>query len=93
MRRLKDAKRLSWVRSQGCLICGRFSQAHHLMFAQPSAMGMKSGDEWAVPLCADHHRELHEYGDERTWWDLKGVDPVNWLEAHSWKQGTKMRPG
>lgn len=56
-------------------------------------MGLKSGDEWAVPLCAEHHGELHAYGNEETWFALKGVDPRAWLEAHSWKRNTKMRPG
>lgn len=84
--RAKDNKRLAWVRMQGCLICQRWSQAHHLMFAEPSAMGKKTGDDWAVPLCADHHAELHAYGDERTWWDLKGVDPVEWCKRSGSRQ-------
>jgi hypothetical protein len=56
------------------------------MFAEPSAMGMKSGDNWAVPLCADHHGELHSYGDEKTWWDLQGVDPIKWCEQFGLKE-------
>lgn len=48
------------------------------MFAEPSAMGLKSGDNWAVPLCHTHHTELHMRGDERVWWDLHGVDPIDW---------------
>jgi hypothetical protein len=50
------------------------------MFGEPSAMGLRSGDDYAVPLCATHHRQLHAHGDERTWWALKGVDPMSWLE-------------
>ncbi len=84
--RVKDKKHLSWVRSQGCLICERWSQAHHVMFAEPSAMGKKSGDDWAVPLCADHHTEVHAYGDERTWWDLKGIDPIEWCKLYGSRQ-------
>jgi hypothetical protein len=84
--RVKDKKHLSWVRSQGCLICERWSQAHHVMFAEPSAMGKKSGDDWAVPLCADHHTELHACGDERTWWDLKGIDPIEWCKLYGSRQ-------
>jgi hypothetical protein len=56
------------------------------MFAEPSAMGKKSGDDWAVPLCADHHTELHAFGDEKTWWDLRGVDPVEWCKLNGSKQ-------
>jgi hypothetical protein len=50
------------------------------MFAQPSAMGSRSADDFAVPLCAEHHRQLHAAGDERVWWALQGVDPMVWLE-------------
>lgn len=45
-------------------------------------MGLKSGDDWAVPLCHKHHMDLHSYGDERLWWDLQGVDPIAWCNAH-----------
>jgi hypothetical protein len=50
------------------------------MFAEPSAMGLRSGDDFAVPLCALHHRALHACGDELTWWATQGVDPMSWLE-------------
>jgi hypothetical protein len=50
------------------------------MFGEASAMGLKSGDDFAVPLCAEHHRQLHAAGDERSWWAIKGVDPITWLE-------------
>ena len=64
--RMRSSRHLAWVRTNGCLVCGRHSHAHHLMFAEPSAMSKKSGDDWAVPLCPEHHRELHAYGDEKT---------------------------
>lgn len=83
MRRIRDPKHLAWIRTQGCLICGGLSQAHHLMTSQPSAMGLKSGDDQAVPLCPAHHRELHDHGDEDRWWALKGIDPKAWLERSS----------
>ena len=39
-------------------------------------MSTKPSDEWVVPLCATHHRALHDAGDEEGWWkDLK-VDPI-----------------
>ena len=84
--RIKNSRHLIWVRQQGCLICGGFSHAHHLMFAEPSAMGKKSGDNFAVPLCPKHHTELHMYGDEKTWWDLKGIDPMDWCNQYGLKQ-------
>jgi hypothetical protein len=84
--RIKNSKHLVWVRQQGCLLCGGFSHAHHLMFAEPSAMGKKSGDNFAVPLCPKHHAELHMYGDEKTWWDLKGIDPMEWCKQYGSEQ-------
>lgn len=42
-------------------------------------MGLKTGDQWTVPLCHKHHMELHSEGfPERTWWALKGIDPLTW---------------
>ncbi len=75
--RRKDKDHLKYLRTQPCLICGRSpSQAHHLRHAQPRAMGLKSGDEWAVPLCAIHHRALHEAGNEAGWWQGHKIEPI-----------------
>lgn len=46
-------------------------------------MGRKSGDDFAVPLCAACHHSLHAAGNEPTWWAMQGVDPFTWLTA--WK--------
>jgi hypothetical protein len=43
---------------------------------QPRALGRKVSDEFVVPLCRTHHRELHRSGDERSWWKSAGIDPV-----------------
>ena len=40
-------------------------------------MGRKVSDEFAVPLCVGHHRELHGYGDERKWWQKRRIDPAD----------------
>ena len=50
-------------------------------------MGQKVSDEFAVPLCRGHHREVHRSGDEAAWWDRQGIDPTPaartlWLESH-----------
>ena len=72
-KRIRDKEHLKFVASQPCLICGRQpSDAHHLRFAQPRAIGMKVSDEFTVPLCRTHHRQLHDAGNEVAWWeDLK----------------------
>ena len=73
-KRLRDKAHLKFVASQPCLICGRQpSDPHHLRFAQPRAIGLKVSDEFTVPLCRGHHRQLHQTGDERAWWDSHRV--------------------
>jgi hypothetical protein len=80
-RRIRDKKHLKAVAQQPCLVCGRSpSHAHHLTFVQPRARGLKTSDEWVVPLCYLHHRELHDRGDEREWWRDKTIDPVGVAE-------------
>jgi DNA recombination protein Rad52 len=69
-KRLRDKAHLKFVASQPCLVCGRQpSDPHHLRFAQPRAIGLKVSDEFTVPLCRGHHREIHRIGDEKAWWD------------------------
>jgi hypothetical protein len=51
-RRLRDKAHLKFVAQQPCLICGRTpSDAHHVRFAQPRALGRKVSDEFTVPAC------------------------------------------
>ena len=76
-RRYRDRAHLEFVASQACLCCGRQpSDAHHLRFMQPRAMGRRVSDEFAVPLCRTHHRAVHRHGDEVDWWRSAGIDPV-----------------
>jgi hypothetical protein len=76
-RRYRDRMHLRFVSAQPCLVCGRRpSDAHHLRFAQPRALGRRVSDEYAVPLCRTHHRALHQRGDEAAWWKAKGFDPL-----------------
>ena len=75
-RRVRDRDHVRLVAQKACLICGRHpSDSHHLRFAQSRAMGRKVSDEFTVPLCRGHHRELHRSGDEATWWKRQGIDP------------------
>ena len=77
-KRLRNRDHLRFVASQPCLVCGRSpSQAHHLRFAQPRAMGRKVSDEFTVPLCGTHHHELHMRGNEQEWWKDKQIEPLS----------------
>ncbi len=76
-RRHRDKTHLQFVASQPCLICGRMpSDAHHLRFTQPRAMGRKVSDEFTVPLCRTHHRDNHRFGNEQAWWLSASIDPL-----------------
>jgi hypothetical protein len=87
-RRIRDRDHVRFVAKQPCLICGRApSDPHHLRFAQHRALGRKVSDEFTVPLCRGHHREVHRCGDEAAWWQKAGVDPMAsaralWLQTH-----------
>jgi ERF superfamily len=76
-RRLRDKAHLKFVASHPCLVCGRSpTDAHHLKFTQPRAMGLKVSDEFTVPLCRVHHRDVHSVGDEVAWWQRRAIDPL-----------------
>jgi hypothetical protein len=75
--RLRDKEHRRFVSRQPCLVCGRTpSDPHHLRFVQPRALGRRVSDEFTVPLCRVHHRELHRQGDEAAWWGKLSIDPV-----------------
>ena len=76
-RRHRDKAHLKFVASQPCLVCARSpADAHHLKFTQPRAMGRKVSDEFTVPLCRTHHRDIHRFGNEAAWWERRAIDPV-----------------
>jgi ERF superfamily len=75
--RLRDKDHRKFVTRQPCLVCGRVpSDSHHLTFAQPRALGRRVSDEFTIPVCRIHHRELHRSGDEATWWQKLNIDPL-----------------
>src|SRR5262249_9025259 len=93
-RRIRDREHVKSVAKQPCLVCGRHpADAHHLRFAQSRALGRKVSDEFTVPLCRGHHREMHRCRDEAAWWNDKGIDPtasarVLWLKTHPLLSGS-----
>jgi len=84
-RRYRNRDHLRFVMQQPCLLCGRKpSDAHHIRFVQPHALGRKASDEFAVPLCRSHHRAVHRARDEKAWWKQAGIDPIK-VARKLWK--------
>jgi hypothetical protein len=49
---------------------------------------MKVSDEFTVPLCRGHYRELHQKGNEADWWknvkiDALGIAKDLWKKTHT----------
>jgi hypothetical protein len=77
VRRYRDRAHLKFVASRPCLVCGRKpADPHHLRFAQVRALGRKVSDEFTVPLCRLHHREVHRARNEADWWSRLGIDAL-----------------
>jgi len=82
--RKHDEAHLSFVRLLPCCICGdaTMTEAAHVRYGEPRAgkrptgMGEKPSDCWTIPLCNKHHREQHEFGNERLWWMKQSRDPI-----------------
>jgi len=84
--RLRDKDHRKFVMRQPCLVCGRVpSDSHHLKFIQPRALGRTVSDEFIVPICRIHHRELHRSGDEEVWWQKLNINPVS-VALRFWQQ-------
>jgi ERF superfamily len=84
--RLRDKDHRRFVLRQACLVCGRMpSDPHHLTFTQPRALGRRVSDEFIVPICRVHHRELHRSGDEAAWWRKLNIDPIP-IALRLWQQ-------
>ena len=88
-KRHRNKDHLRFVIQQPCLLCGRKpSDAHHIRFVQPRALGRKASDEFTVPLCRSHHRSVHRAGNEQAWWQQAGIDPLKvarklWKHTHT----------
>ena len=44
--------------------------------ASPRSRLDHRSDEFTVPLCRAHHRELHRAGKEAAWWTQMGIEPL-----------------
>jgi hypothetical protein len=85
-KRHRSKVHLRLVASHPCLVCGRQPcDAHHLRHAQPRGLGQKVSDEYTVPLCRIHHREVHGKSQEAAWWKTLRIDPLK-IASDLWQQ-------
>ncbi|EED0193493.1 DUF968 domain-containing protein, partial [Escherichia coli] len=69
-RRWVNEKYTHWVKTQPCACCGKpADDPHHLIGHGQGGMGTKSHDIFTLPLCREHHNELH-------------ADPLAFEEKH-----------
>lgn len=72
-RRWVNEKYTQWVKAQPCVCCNKQADdPHHLIGHGQGGMGTKAHDLFVIPLCREHHNELHadpvafeaKYGDQ-----------------------------
>ena len=74
----RNAKYLSWIRQQPCVVTGMdFTQtdmvAHHVRASHGGGMGMKPSDYQTIPLSAFQHAKLHQ-GIEKEYYKIFELD-------------------
>ena len=81
---------MDFLRTLGCVICQRPAEAAHVRYGDPARgkphtpMSRRPGDNYAVPLCAECHRDgpdAQHKSNERNWWKRKCIDPLNLTAA------------
>ena len=93
--RPRSREHMAYVASFPCLIrgCPEIANVHHLTHAQPKARGLKSGDNWTVPLCERHHQGqggVHDAGREGAWWAARGIDALA-VAAQLWNESPDVK--
>jgi hypothetical protein len=50
----------------------------------PRSLGRKVSDEFTVPLCREHHQQLHRHGNEAPWWANQQIVPIEIAREFNW---------
>jgi len=69
VKRIRNPKHLTFVRTLPCCNCGRTDiiHAHHIRMGSVCGTGLKPNDSECVPLCDMCHSTLHFNGEEAFW--------------------------
>ena len=82
--RMRDEKHLKFIRSLPCLVCQNniSTQACHIRMTDARfgkvnpGIAAKPDDKYTLPMCDVHHSAQHKAGNERTFWEGIGLDPI-----------------
>ncbi|NTY85541.1 DUF968 domain-containing protein [Serratia fonticola] len=78
-----SAKYLQWVKSQPCVCCGaRADDPHHIIGHGQGGMGTKAHDFLTIPLCRQHHDDLHR---DMSQWEVEHGSQIElWVKFIDW---------
>ena len=94
-----NEKHLKFIRQLPCVVCQNNIQteAAHVRFSclevgkRKVGIGEKPDDKWTVPLCVDHHRMQHAWG-EKNFWEVTGKNPIE-IAQQLWKHSGNHEAG
>ncbi len=88
--RVRSPSHLAWIRKFSCAVfsleghtCSCRIEAHHVHENGMGGIGIKPGDDMAVSLCSDAHRELHLTGE--TAFQAKYKVSLTTIAGNFWK--------
>jgi len=78
---IRDKKHLEFVRKISCCVCSAWPvEASHIRKNCRGGTGMKSGDNFVLPVCSECHRFSHNVGEITFWGDIeKPIELANAL--------------
>jgi len=72
---MKDKKHIDHIRTLDCIACqGPGGDAHHVRNSYNAGMGMKPDGKYCLPLCREHHTQLHVVGED-LFWEAHNINP------------------
>lgn len=78
--RIVDKKLCESYRGKPCIVCGKSAVGHHI---RTKGSGGHDVKENLMPLCALHHKAVHDLG--LTTFSRKFPNVSAWLEIHQWE--------
>ncbi len=87
--KMRSNKHLAYIRTLPCIIHNKGEHcnglpvvAHHLTHVNDKGgMGLKTGDNYTIPICWLHHQTLHSMGESKFWkrWGIEAEKEANIL--------------